>query len=167
IRLAIGGKLTVNGIVSANGADGTFDGAGGGSGGSIWITASKFAGNGWLNVNGGMGEDLEGGGGGGGRMAIFAPTNSFTGNLLAFGGGGANPGQDGTIYVPTSLLISGSVTDSNGMAFAGLTLQPSGLASVNRATSGSYSFTVPPLWSGLVTPVGSGVIVPSVRRYSG
>ena len=166
LRLALGGTLTVNGVISADGADGIFDGSGGGAGGSIWITASKFAGNGWLTVNGGMGEGFEGGGGGGGRMAIFTPTNSFAGNLLAFGGEGANPGQDGTIYVPTSLFISGTVTNSNGTAVAGLTLQPTGVTPVSSDANGSYSFAVPPLWSGLVTPIGSGVIVPSVRRYS-
>src|SRR6185437_13941920 len=79
LRMSVGGTLTVNGILSANGADGIFDGSGGGAGGSIWITASKFSGNGWLTVNGGMGEGFEGGGGGGGRMAIYAGSNSFSG----------------------------------------------------------------------------------------
>jgi hypothetical protein len=166
IRLTIGGSLTVNGIVSANGADGMIDGSGGGSGGSILITAPTFAGNGSFTANGGMGEGFEGGGGGGGRIAIYTPTNLFSGNLYAFGGDGANPGQDGTIYVPTSLLISGSVTDGNGAAVAGLTLQPSGQASVTSDITGSYSITVPPLWTGSVTPSGSGVIVPSIRNYS-
>ena len=166
IHLTAGGTLTVNGIVSADGADGIIDGAGGGAGGSIWIGASQFTGNGWLRVNGGMGEGFEGGGGGGGRIAIYSPTNSFSGNLFAFGGEGANPGQDGTIFAPTSLLISGTVTDGNGNAIAGLTLQPSGFASVTSDLNGSYSISVPPLWSGSVTPIGSGVIVPSIRTYS-
>jgi hypothetical protein len=166
IRLAVKGKLTVNGLISANGADGIIDGSGGGAGGSIWISAPTFAGNGWVTANGGTGEDFEGGGGGGGRIAIYSPSNSFAGNQLAYGGFGANPGQDGTIYIPTSLLISGSVTDTNGIGIADYTLQPSGLSSVLSDTNGAYSITVPPLWTGSVTPSGSGVIVPSARNYT-
>jgi hypothetical protein len=166
IHLTIRGTLTVNGMVSANGADGIIDGSGGGAGGSILIAAPNFAGNGTLTANGGMGEGFEGGGGGGGRIAIFSPTNLFSGNLLAFGGDGANPGQDGTVYVPASLLISGSVIDGSGSAVSGLTLQPSGLTSVTSDINGNYSLSVPPLWTGSVTPSGSGVIVPSIRNYS-
>jgi hypothetical protein len=40
------------------------------------------------------------------------------------------------------------------------------MPSVTSDTNGSYSITVPPLWAGSVTPVGSGVIVPSVRTYT-
>jgi hypothetical protein len=164
IRLAVGGTLTVNGIVSANGEEGMIDGSGGGAGGSIWISAHNFLGNGWITADGGMGEGFEGGGGGGGRIAIYTPTNSFTGNLLALGGDGANAGQNGTVYVPTSLLVSGSVR-SNGTAVAGLTLQPSALASVATDSNGFYTIIVPPLWTGSVTPIGNGVMVPSMRGY--
>ena len=165
IHLAVAQKLTVNGIISANGADGILDGSGGGAGGSIWLSASNFSGTGSLTASGGMGEGFEGGGGGGGRIAIYTSSNTFAGNLLAFGGEGANPGQNGTIYVPTSLLISGNVTDANGLAVGGVTLQPSGQASVMSDISGAYSITVPPLWNGSVTPMGSGIIVPSIRNY--
>src|SRR5205814_9261363 len=118
-RLKVNGTLTVNAIVSANGADAATDGAGGGSGGSIWVTAQALAGNGFLIANGGMGELSEGGGGGGGRIAINAYTNPFSGNIFAAGGDGASPGQDGTIVISTNFLISGSVNNTSGFAVEG------------------------------------------------
>ena len=166
IRLVVNGALTVNGNISANGTDGFIDGSGGGAGGSIWITASNFLGNGWLTVNGGAGESFEGGGGGGGRIAIYSPSNFFSGNLLALGGDGTFPGQNGTIYTATSVMISGNITDTKGAAIAGITLQPSGLVSVMSDINGAYSVALPVFWSGSVTPNGSGIIVPSVRNYS-
>jgi hypothetical protein len=166
IRLTVNGAFTVNGNISANGADGFVDGSGGGSGGSIWITAQKLSGNGSFSANGGWGEAFEGGGGGGGRIAIYANSNSFTGTISAIGGEGAAPGQDGTIYAPTSLLISGMVTNSIGAAVSGITLQPSGLTSVISDTNGNYSVTVPPLWTGSIVPAGDTIIVPSVRNFT-
>jgi len=82
------------------------------------------------------------------------------------GGDGTFPGQNGTIYTPTSLLISGNVTGTNGAPIAGITLQPSGLSSVLSDINGAYSVAVPPLWSGSVTPSGNGIIVPSAYNYS-
>src|SRR6185369_745623 len=78
IRLKVNGTLTINGVVTANGADASTDGAGGGSGGSIWVTAQALSGNGFFTANGGIGELNEGGGGGGGRIAINADTNAFS-----------------------------------------------------------------------------------------
>jgi hypothetical protein len=97
IRLTVGGVLTVNGRLSANGNAALQDDGGGGSGGSIWAIADALAGTGAIAADGGAGE-LYGGGGGGGRVAIYAPVNVFGGLVSAFGGSGASPGQTGSVY---------------------------------------------------------------------
>src|SRR5713101_97839 len=50
IRLQVGGALTIDGRLSANGHDGLQDDAGGGSGGSVWITANSLAGAGLIQA---------------------------------------------------------------------------------------------------------------------
>jgi hypothetical protein len=167
IRLNVTGALSVAGIISANGNNGIIDGSGGGSGGSIWITAKSLAGNGSVTANGGMGESSEGGGGGGGRIAIYAGTNLFAGALFASGGEGAFPGQDGTIYFVTNLLVSGNITDTNGAGIAGVAVQPNGLPSVTTDNTGFYSVILPPAWTGTITPTGTTMFIPASRSYSG
>src|ERR1051325_6963128 len=88
IRLIVGGTATINGLISANGANATNSRSGGGSGGSIWITAGSFTGSGAISANGGLGEPIHGGGGGGGRIAIEYGTNSFAGGITAYGANG-------------------------------------------------------------------------------
>jgi hypothetical protein len=99
VRLRVSQTLTVNGLVTANGNDALFNNAGGGSGGSIWLTARTFDGNGFITANGGAGEPIQGGGGGGGRIAINTRTNHFTGLAIAAGNYGANWGADGTVVI--------------------------------------------------------------------
>jgi len=103
IRLNVGGTLTVNGRLSANGSDGLQDSAGGGSGGSIWVTTRAFAGDGEVTAHGGAGEWFGGGGGAGGRIAIYyrtsSPTNRFTGLVSAYGGEGTFWGEDGSVFL--------------------------------------------------------------------
>jgi hypothetical protein len=103
ILLGVTGTLTVNGKVTANGMPALFEGAGGGAGGSIWLTAATLAGNGVIAANGGAGEPTTGGGGGGGRIALYAATNTFGGVLTATGASGATPGQNGTLFVSNIL----------------------------------------------------------------
>jgi hypothetical protein len=98
VRLTVGGALTVNGRLSAEGDAALQDDGGGGSGGSIWLTAGVLAGDGVIAADGGAGELYGGGGGGGGRIAIYAPINAFDGLESAVGGYGASPGQNGSIY---------------------------------------------------------------------
>jgi hypothetical protein len=98
IRLTVGGALTVNGRLSAEGDAALQDDGGGGSGGSIWLTAGALAGDGVIAADGGAGELYGGGGGGGGRIAIYTPINAFDGLVSAVGGYGASPGQNGSIY---------------------------------------------------------------------
>jgi len=108
IRLIVGGNLTVNGILAANGSSGIAYGnpvstSGGGAGGSIWITAGQINGAGAITANGGSGAGYGwqySGGGGGGRVAMYYATNSFAGTVSANGGVGFQSGQQGSIYVP-------------------------------------------------------------------
>ncbi len=99
LLLRVSSNLTVNGWISANGNDALFEGAGGGAGGSIWLTARQLDGFGLITANGGQGEDSGGGGGGGGRIAINSRSNYFVGQVYAFGGLGANPGGPGTVLI--------------------------------------------------------------------
>ncbi|MCP5009814.1 MAG: hypothetical protein GY942_07550, partial [Aestuariibacter sp.] len=77
IHLVVSNSLVVDGLISANGLDGSsfsFDGAGGGSGGSIWIETPVISGSGTIQANGGAGGDTtdDGGGGSGGRIALHS-----------------------------------------------------------------------------------------------
>lgn len=97
IRLRVTGTLQLDGILNADGDGALFESAGGGAGGSIWVTARRLEGSGAISANGGLGNPLEGGGGGGGRIALYIGTNHFTGTVTAAGGIGAANGEDGTI----------------------------------------------------------------------
>ena len=98
VRFTVGGSLTVNGRLSADGNAGLQNDAGGGSGGSLWLTAGTLAGTGTIGANGGAGELYQGGGGGGGRIAIYSSLNAFAGLASAAGAAGSAPGQAGSIY---------------------------------------------------------------------
>ncbi len=99
IRLTVAGTLLVNGRVTANGRDG----AGGGSGGSVFLTVGRLAGNGAITANGGATGDTYAGGGGGGRIAIYSDTNVFIGTMTASGGAGCSLVGSGTIYLATNV----------------------------------------------------------------
>jgi len=117
IRLEVGGLLTVDGSISADGKD-AGSAAGGGSGGSIYITTGSFSGNGTISANGGdMGSSGqgEGGGGGGGRIALYYDDSNFTGLVEAHGGIGYENGGAGTVAVnPMSLGGSLYYRDADG-----------------------------------------------------
>jgi hypothetical protein len=105
IRLNVGGVLTVDGQFSANGNWGLQDNSGGGSGGSIWVTAGTLAGNGQITADGGEGELYGGGGGAGGRIALYSRANVFAGFVSVFGGEGDYRGADGSIFYSTNLTL--------------------------------------------------------------
>jgi len=98
VKIVAGGNFSLNGTISANGANATNSRAGGGAGGSVWIITTNFSGSGSLAVNGGNGEPTHGGGGGGGRISIQCSTNTFSGSLTAIGGTGWQAGGAGTIF---------------------------------------------------------------------
>jgi hypothetical protein len=120
IRLIVGGKLAVLGVLSADGASGPVNNAGGGSGGSLWITAQTLAGDGIIQAQGGPGEWVDGGGGSGGRIALYYSTNDFLGTLAAHGGP-ARRGGAGTIYKRQAGSAFGQLLISNGGAWGNYT----------------------------------------------
>ncbi|GEM_PF-3174744 len=99
IKLQIFDTLTLNGIISANGASAQGPG-GGGSGGSVLINAVILKGTGIMRANGGnsaeAGLDIPGGGGGGGRIAVYNKLSTFSG-VKEVKGGSPN-GQAGSIF---------------------------------------------------------------------
>jgi hypothetical protein len=114
VRMNVSGTLHVGGRISANGMDGTVPGAGGGSGGSVWITAGTLAGDGSITADGGAGNGW-GGGGGGGRIALELGQNWFAGRLGAVGGPGETGfGGAGTIYIRPWNRPGGQVFVDNG-----------------------------------------------------
>ncbi len=99
IALAITGGITNDGRIVADGQAGSGFNSGGGSGGSIKISADSLSGGGTIEADGGGNEV----GGGGGRIAIYVnslavATNRITAaGGIGFGGGGA--GSAGTVYL--------------------------------------------------------------------
>jgi len=170
VQMIVGGTLSVDGSVSANGNPGLQDDSGGGAGGSIWISAGALTGNGNFSATGGGGDLFGGGGGGGGRIAIYSPTNTFTGGFNVAGGFGANSGGVGSLFISTNLftyLISGTVTNLSGDPQPGVLIQPLGFAATTTDSNGNYELALPASWTGTVTPsLGTNVFVPSTRSYS-
>ncbi|MBL9138346.1 MAG: hypothetical protein JNK85_20925, partial [Verrucomicrobiales bacterium] len=121
IRLIVGGLLTVDGSLAADGLSAWYNNQGGGAGGSLWITAAKLAGGGTINANGGIGEWVDGGGGSGGRIALHLGTDEFKGSVAARGGGGHQAGAAGTIYTRVGSAKAGSVLVDNGDQWGGFT----------------------------------------------
>lgn len=102
IYLNVGGALTLNGTLNANGIRG--QGLGGsGAGGSIYIVAEVINGSGQITADGPAGHSgvgRGGGGGGGGRVAIYSNRNEFQGTISGYGGTGkySQSAGAGTIY---------------------------------------------------------------------
>ena len=103
----MGGALTVDGNLSANGAAGWGNG-GGGSGGSILVTVGGlFTGAETSRRMEGTQAATTGAGGSGGRIAIYYQTDTFSNSgFSAKGGTGAEAGGAGTVF--WGLLPSGS-----------------------------------------------------------
>jgi len=107
------GRVTIHGLISADGKKGGFD-SGGGSGGGICITCDTIAGSGIVRANGGPPDNSSGGGGGGGRIAIhYNPANQTLlaprPNLTLSCAGGAPTmatyGDLGTIHLSDHQLL--------------------------------------------------------------
>ena len=82
VRLEAGGRVRVNGLITAQGVSILANTGGSGSGGGIFIRGGSFDGIGSINAAGGLAGGATAGGGGGGRVAIFY-TNSAAQALLA------------------------------------------------------------------------------------
>ncbi|HXP62695.1 MAG TPA: hypothetical protein VN829_19505 [Dongiaceae bacterium] len=140
IRLRVGGPFILNGKLSASGNAALFEGAGGGAGGSVWVTTGELQGSGLMAAGGGAGGPREGGGGGGGRIALYCPSNNFTGSIAAPGGPGAFPGANGTVFLsavlPAPVVLSQSPTGVVSFAISNVVLtfnSPLELASLSGA----------------------------------
>jgi hypothetical protein len=135
VVITVSGAITMNGIVSVNGANVNF---GASAGGSVFLTAASLSGNGSIKANGGM-ANISAGGGGGRISVILTSGNSFgIVTMQAYGGaGGSYPGAAGTVYEQTasqgaghgnliidndSLTTSISLTDLNGYSSTGATV---------------------------------------------
>jgi len=108
-RLAVSGRLRLDGSIRANGHYGVRSGsylcgnyASGGAGGSVWIDANHIEGSGVIQARGG-GAHPSGtwsGGGGGGRIALYYNDSSFAGQISAGSGEPtASDGGAGTIFI--------------------------------------------------------------------
>jgi hypothetical protein len=122
IQITVGGTLSIDGLIAADGADAPGYRAGGGSGGSVWLTASRLAGTGDILSNGGQGNE-NGGGGGGGRIAVFFDENNFIGAITAHGGKGWEWGGSGTVYLrdrgePLGMVVIAQDPASDGQRAA-------------------------------------------------
>ena len=97
IWLNVTNVITINGDVSANGAQAGGTSSGGGSGGSIWMHCFTFRGTGRISANGGAGGALSGGGSGGRIGVYFTRNSTFTGRYQSHGGarGGADQTEHG------------------------------------------------------------------------
>ncbi len=136
--------LTVDGTVSANGANG-YLGAAGGSGGSVYITATTLAGAGTIGVSGGNGVANSGhqGGGGGGRAAVYLASGNFNlGNITATkglkSGGSAADGEDGSVYsfqytIPSTPSITSPAASSYNVSQSSATVSGSAYSSNGAA----------------------------------
>ena len=99
----IGSLLQINGLVSANGLDGSGANAGGGSGGSILMLTTNMTGHGEIAVAGGKGVG-SGGAGAGGRVGIHCRWRyKYGGKLTDHGGHSTVGAAAGTIYVEENL----------------------------------------------------------------
>lgn len=132
VILSVGGVMTHNGTISANGG-----GSVGSSGGSVQVTAKRLVGSGKITAIGGGSGTQDKGNGGGGRIALHltdetltreAYSEEWTGSISARGGYNSNyktsafagAGAAGTVYVELpgedgygSLTLNNSGWNSN------------------------------------------------------
>jgi len=110
IRIDLSNTLILNGNLYADGKRGSQSsqyGAGGGAGGSVYITTNNITGSGVIQANGGIGgtngfSTRRGGGGGGGRVAVYYNESSYNGisNSSVAGGSAtssATAGETGSL----------------------------------------------------------------------
>ncbi len=162
IILTVGGALTNNGVISADGedAENASDRGGGGAGGSINLTLGTLAGSSTISADGGLGDSNAAGGGGGGRVAIRLTQSGATfaafgeANITADAGDlqgpptccGEEPAAAGTVYLETqaqgsgggTLTINNTVTDSTT---ASTQIRPATDASADEITGATVVLT--------------------------
>ena len=128
VKLTVSGTTTLDGNITADGINTNGNAAGGGSGGSVWLTTASLAGSGTISADGGRGENNNGAGpgGGGGRVSVVLTGSGSFGSVVmqAYGGEYETPsalydGAAGTVYKQTQGQGPGGgtmVVDNNGEA---------------------------------------------------
>ncbi|MBI3994435.1 MAG: hypothetical protein HY349_00525, partial [Nitrospirae bacterium] len=165
IQLNIGGNLSVNGTITANGNPGGCGSSrcgGGGSGGSVYITMTTaggtITGSGAIHADGGIGgvgTVYGGGGGAGGRVAIYHQ-NSFslllanitvTGALGGSGFGTGAQGQAGSVFIQNQatndVTVGGNLTIGGNPSYNSLMFVAQvGAGTPTAVFTGSLTVTV-------------------------
>ncbi len=128
IRLTVGGRTSVGGLITASALDLPAS-TGAGAGGSVWITTGTFDGFGRIESNGGRGGNYNGFGyahGGGGRVSVCLTNSASFGNVLysvatPLGASAGTAGGAGTVYLKSALASYGTILVDNQMATTALT----------------------------------------------
>ncbi len=120
VTLSVGGTLTLDGVINANGLDNPRSG----SGGSVYITCARLSGPGVVTANAGYANDNYSGGGG--RIAIVQTAardfSAFTGHVAAINnyrsvasGAGTvfkkSVGEGGTVVVSNTFFCAVAITE--------------------------------------------------------
>jgi hypothetical protein len=122
-RLTVGGRLAVDGTVTADGVGSGSsggNGGGGGAGGSIFITSGSMGGSGVVTADGGGLPAAHSGGGGGGHVAVVLTNGADFGavTIRARGGSGGSASGEyagaGTVYLRKAGDAYGSLIADNG-----------------------------------------------------
>jgi hypothetical protein len=137
VRIEASGKVTVSGAITADGNSPAHPRAGGGAGGSVFITCKTVAGGGTLSANGGAiaGEHGQGGAGAGGRVALVYDTaaqaaeNATRKPALTIrarqGGRGETysdaHGEPGTLYLADASFFPGAAVQGGVLHVEGVT----------------------------------------------
>ncbi len=127
-------SVTLDGRLAADGLENPFNAgvsgqAGGGAGGSIWVTADTIAGSGTITADGGV--SFARGSGGGGRVALEFGTLSaaLRANTFARPGATSDIGGPGTVYFADDSGAATFVIDDGGRAASDS--RPFGFATAN------------------------------------
>jgi hypothetical protein len=177
LKLTVGGALSVDGQIRANGTNGlpSWWSSGGGSGGSIWIVAPNLTGAGLISANGGHGDGIYGaGGGGGGRIATnIANSAGFTGAITAFGGNGALPGGPGTVAAISGASTSVTVANNQFTDAGALVNIPSNITSLDvrdqgvALVGGTGNYGAVAVRNGAILRVSTPAIATSIDAQAG
>ncbi|HVR38489.1 MAG TPA: Ig-like domain-containing protein, partial [Thermoanaerobaculia bacterium] len=167
-------NLVIDGSILANGSDaGTW---GGGSGGSLWITAGKITGNGLVEARGARTNN----GGGGGAISVEYTDAQSAGSWLTrinavgyFGSESQRSSGAGSVYIKGPANTNGNLTVDNG-SLAGQTSELPSLASrtiIATTANGGYRLSgikwVPPYLAGNDVEVTTAAgVVKGVARIS-
>ena len=121
LQLAVGGKLSLSGIISANGKPGVGQWSGGGSGGSVYITATLVLKGQELFRRMAAREEIQSTAEAaeGGRISITYGSKTFAGSVSARGGSGTNYGGAGTVYWQSASNSFGQVVRRQSAGFPG------------------------------------------------